>query len=61
MPGRRQAAAGCALRSAIPEQALTWTGALVFFGAFQQMQKENGSTGLGLFIAQRIVSAIGAP
>jgi len=40
---------------------LTWTGALVFFGAFQQMQEENGSTGLGLFIAQRIVSAIGAP
>ncbi|WP_409516375.1 ATP-binding protein [Comamonas sp.] len=31
------------------------------FGAFQQMQEENGSTGLGLFIAQRIVSAIGAP
>ncbi|WP_312463400.1 ATP-binding protein [Comamonas sp.] len=29
------------------------------FGAFQQMQEENGSTGLGLFIAQRILSAMG--
>ncbi|MGO4396131.1 sensor histidine kinase [Variovorax sp. M-6] len=29
------------------------------FGAFQQMQAASGSTGLGLFIAQRIVSAMG--
>ena len=29
------------------------------FGAFQQMHPASGSTGLGLFIAQRIVSAMG--
>ena len=29
------------------------------FGAFQQIQAASGSTGLGLFIAQRIVSAMG--
>lgn len=29
------------------------------FGAFQQMHAASGSTGLGLFIAQRIVSAMG--
>lgn len=29
------------------------------FGAFQQIQATSGSTGLGLFIAQRIVSAMG--
>ncbi|WP_423460209.1 sensor histidine kinase [Ottowia sp. VDI28] len=29
------------------------------FGAFQQIQATNGSTGLGLFISQRIVSAMG--
>ncbi|MBH1964464.1 MAG: HAMP domain-containing histidine kinase [Comamonadaceae bacterium] len=29
------------------------------FGAFQQIQSASGSTGLGLFIAQRIVSAMG--
>lgn len=30
------------------------------FGAFQQIQAASGSTGLGLFIAQRILSAMGS-
>ncbi|UBB15737.1 sensor histidine kinase [Comamonas odontotermitis] len=30
------------------------------FGAFQQVQATSGSTGLGLFIAQRILSAMGS-
>lgn len=36
------------------------TSSIDIFGAFQQIQAESGSTGLGLFIAQRILSAMGS-
>ena len=36
------------------------TSNIDIFGAFQQIQAASGSTGLGLFIAQRILSAMGS-
>lgn len=36
------------------------TSNINIFGAFQQIQATSGSTGLGLFIAQRILSAMGS-
>jgi signal transduction histidine kinase len=36
------------------------TSNIDIFGAFQQIQATSGSTGLGLFIAQRILSAMGS-
>ncbi|MDR2332355.1 MAG: HAMP domain-containing histidine kinase [Burkholderiaceae bacterium] len=53
--------AGCALFFAVSDTGIgiDLNQGIDIFGAFQQMQAENGSTGLGLFISQRILSAMG--
>lgn len=51
----------CALRFAVSDTGIgiDLNQGVNIFGAFQQIQAASGSTGLGLFIAQRIASAMG--
>ncbi|MBK6614059.1 HAMP domain-containing sensor histidine kinase [Ottowia sp.] len=51
----------CALRFAVSDTGIgiDLNRNADIFGAFQKIQAASGSTGLGLFIAQRIVSAMG--
>lgn len=51
----------CALHFAVSDTGIgiDLTQKVDIFGAFQQIHATGGSTGLGLFIAQRIVSAMG--
>ena len=51
----------CTLHFAVSDtgEGIDLNQGIDIFSAFQQIQATNGSTGLGLFIAQRIVSAMG--
>lgn len=57
----KPAGGDCALHFAVSDTGIGMdlTQKVDIFGAFQQIQATTGSTGLGLFIAQRIVSAMG--
>ena len=51
----------CILRVAVSDtgMGIDLSQGVDIFGAFQRLQAASGSTGLGLFIAQRLVSAMG--
>ncbi|MBS0406415.1 MAG: hypothetical protein JSS17_08705 [Proteobacteria bacterium] len=51
----------CILRVAVSDtgMGIDLSQGVDIFGAFQRLQADSGSTGLGLFIAQRIVAAMG--